>query len=434
VFRDKFDKKNWKNGTLLMKLFSEQNLSFSRESIIIYPLVLFVVLLIMIPPSSFTGVKQLFFFLLMLTITFAVFSCKKRTIPKFPFYAGIVFLSYCIVNLLLNMIFFQRDFSFSFRQMQSIGIVVVTALLLIVGIGFTNRKLLFLKSFVYANLLFNMLKILLLFLPLVGVISFADLEVIVGKIVGQSVIALHDPTSLLGRISFGNDVFTPFAAMIVIVSNRFSLRFGKKFQWLFWCVSSAAVVITFTRYIWGVYIFVVVCGLAMKDVWKTLLLLFGLTILVSALVVYSPEKSTLLIRAADSASLDMKSLQSEKMLVRTLNDFSFTLFGRGIGTYMKDFTRNSILPYSYEAQYVGFIYKIGITGTLLMLLFLLSFISNTILKTEKCKEDYFLIGTYLMWLSSGIFNPYLFIWSVSLIYVLFYLLSEETEDDLDDAF
>ena len=90
---------------------------------------------------------------------------------------------------------------------------------------------------------------------------------------------------------------------------------------------------------------------------------------------------------------------------------SHPLFGNGLGSYIKKYIRSNTLPYSYELEYLSFIYQFGIIGFGAIFLSLILIFWQLIFRVRIRKEVskpvvVMLLINFVFWLIRPILNPY----------------------------
>lgn len=107
------------------------------------------------------------------------------------------------------------------------------------------------------------------------------------------------------------------------------------------------------------------------------------------------------------------------------------LFGHGTGAYMKEYVRSHSLLYSYELEYLSFIYQFGIIGFLLI-------IGGTIFmfyrlcfdKNVNWKIKSMVLFNFLLWIAKPIFNPNFLSSNSGMIIMIIMLCSSGGENKL----
>jgi len=96
--------------------------------------------------------------------------------------------------------------------------------------------------------------------------------------------------------------------------------------------------------------------------------------------------------------------------------------GKGLGAYSNELIRSKLQPYSYELQLISFMMQLGLIGFSIFIIALLNIIFYIILyKNIHFREKLYLILSYIMWIFSSLFNPYI-ISSVSGLIISIHLI------------
>jgi hypothetical protein len=95
--------------------------------------------------------------------------------------------------------------------------------------------------------------------------------------------------------------------------------------------------------------------------------------------------------------------------------FASPFIGHGLGAYSDNLIRSIVSPYSYEQQLVSFLPKFGVLGNLVLFLYLFYFSIKLYIRQGA------VILLYLfLFVSSAIFNPYLFSSNIMIVYLFVY--------------
>ncbi|WP_237884451.1 hypothetical protein [Pseudomonas sp. PGPR40] len=279
------------------------------------------------------------------------------------------------------------------------------------------------KAIVYASFIYSVFKTLLIFSTVFGFISVRALQELIRNFIGSSVVSFWSEDAAIARISFGNDIIIPFVASFVLLFSDHKI-FSYKFTYLYIIIAMVSTSLGFTRYIWILnayilvgYIIIVKGNIKIASVSA---FLFACTYVLILNIDWLNE--IINIRSQDSTSIDMKNQQAVLLITEAQNHI---VLGNGLGGYIQTFIRSPYQPYLYEVQWAALLMQLGVVGLLVLAIGLILIIPASALTLRagavKRKEALYLIILYGLWLGSGMTNPYLFIMTSSVSYVLFYL-------------
>jgi len=178
-------------------------------------------------------------------------------------------------------------------------------------------------------------------------------------------------------------------------------------------------------------------------------LLFFILIIILLYYFFSTSKKTLLILFIVSLSfcIDWSELiglvalrfdsgyVSRSDLIRGVQNkalftewLKYLWFGGGIGFYTTECIRSKSLPYLYESQLLSFLMKFGLIGFFILFFYWFSLIHKAFSKINRLHILFF-IFMYVVYIASGMTNPYLISKVSGVIYLLFYsYLTEITKN------
>ncbi|MGA3796603.1 hypothetical protein ACPCYX_02310 [Pseudomonas fluorescens] len=279
------------------------------------------------------------------------------------------------------------------------------------------------KAIVYASFIYSVFKTLLIFSTVFGFISVRALQALIRDFIGSSVVSFWSEDAAIARISFGNDIIIPFVASFVLLFSDHKI-FSYKFTYLYIIVAMVSTSLGFTRYIWilNAYILVGYIVIVKGNIKIASVSAFLFTCAYILILNIDWLNEIINIRSQDSTSIDVKNQQAALLIAEAQNHI---VFGNGLGGYIQTFIRSPYQPYLYEVQWAALLMQLGVIGLLVLAIGLIFIVpvSALTLRTSavKSKEALYLIILYGLWLASGVTNPYLFIMTSSVSYVLFYL-------------
>ncbi|MBN3865808.1 hypothetical protein HCU66_26850 [Pseudomonas frederiksbergensis] len=279
------------------------------------------------------------------------------------------------------------------------------------------------KAIVYASFVYSVFKTLLIFSTVFGFINVRALQALIRDFIGSSVVSFWSEDAAIARISFGNDIIIPFVASFVLLFSDHKI-FSYKFTYLYIIIAMVSTSLGFTRYIWilNAYILVGYIIIVKGNIKIASVSAFLFTCAYVLILNIDWLNEIINIRSQDSTSIDMKNQQAALLITEAQNHI---VFGNGLGGYIQTFIRSPYQPYLYEVQWAALLMQLGVVGLLVLAIGLILIIPASALTLRagavKSKEALYLIILYGLWLVSGMTNPYLFIMTSSVSYVLFYL-------------
>ena len=100
------------------------------------------------------------------------------------------------------------------------------------------------------------------------------------------------------------------------------------------------------------------------------------------------------------------------------------IYGHGAGSYVKEFIRNSAAKYSYELEYLSFLYQFGVAGFLLVIAPVM-YVScrYSLVKIKDSNVRILIIVNLLIWLARPFFNPSFLSSNSAIIIVIIFAMS-----------
>jgi len=269
---------------------------------------------------------------------------------------------------------------------------------------------------------YNSIKVFLILLVPFGFFTARELIEFINQFNIIITVGFWTEDAAFSRLSFGNDILNPFLLLFFIVINKKYKFHTNKVENIFIITSFFAALFSFTRSVWVCELLVLFYKFIIID--RNYKIIFS-GIMVPSLIIsyiaieYSFILETFYIRLFDSPSLDMKALQAVALIKQFSNA---SIFGSGIGAFLPDFIRMGSLNHIYEVQLYALLMQLGIIGFSLILIFFIWII----LSNGKILINSFPIYMfYLLWILTGLTNPYLFILTSVFIYFSFYVLLKE---------
>lgn len=279
-----------------------------------------------------------------------------------------------------------------------------------------------LKTAIYANFSYCLIKVILMGLHVLHVINIWKFMNATG-LRFMSMEILGD----LGRIQTSVDIVTPYLIFFVLQSEQLGLTLSRRFKWAYFVISLLSNFLSFSRLLLFVYL------ISLLFYWLTLKLSSIIKTLVAALfcfaalvVVITPGK---VVQVVEKRLFSNDNFYSDRtrgdQISAMMNACDYDpFFGKGLGGYTPECIRDHLLPHAYEVQWVAFLMQFGIIG-LLFLFVPIAIISWKIIEPPitRLKLAFFLL--FGLWLTSGFTNPFLISLTSGIIYTLFFLAGEK---------
>ena len=100
------------------------------------------------------------------------------------------------------------------------------------------------------------------------------------------------------------------------------------------------------------------------------------------------------------------NIREEELLILSNGFWESPFIGRGLGAYIRDFIRLQSHPYSYELEYLSFLYQFGIFGfiTIVIPIIYVAY-KNSVGILHRGIAKFITLVNFLIWLLKPIFNP-----------------------------
>jgi len=274
----------------------------------------------------------------------------------------------------------------------------------------------FLKTIVYANFCYSLIKIIVVFLFLAG---FIDLEFFLEKIgVRFMSMAIYGDIT---RLQTSVDILTPFILYFVLQSRYLHVHFNPKFKYGYTLVSLLAILLSFSRFLLIAALLSLFLGWCLTDIWskfKWFVIVMIVMIAGTSWIGYDKISTIVELRFFSRSSYESDSTRTRQIDALVSEFHQYPLLGKGVGSYSEKMIRDKTILHSYEVQWVAFLMQFGLIGLSILLvpliLICLEFIT---LPFSWFKTSSLLI--FLTWLAAGFFNPFLISLSSGIMYALF---------------
>jgi len=380
--------------------------------------------------SSLIQLKLIVVLLSMIVLILRTWNIR---ISKNIFLLLMIFVSFLCLSILVGLLRAEISISLSMREAANMAFVGYVVCFFTILLRKFPKVLFDSVTLVYnCILLYSSIKVGLIALSVVGLVSTNSIIELIGGI-GANIVA-HSFGGSNGalRLQSGNDIVALFSFVLMpIVGWRIS--FSKSFKVLFSIIVGLSLVLTLARYIWLVLVFWFVFftfvdseTFHVRRNIDAALRVFFLVIIIGGMLglLYSNSNLGEIVRARlfDSSSNKNKVEQTGILLEYWTRA---PILGHGLGSYVPHYIRNSELPFLYENQVASFFVQFGVVGVCIMgflVLDLYKLLLPRSMMSIRTSKIYILISL-ILFVISGIFNPYLISLNSSLIYFLFYFVA-----------
>jgi hypothetical protein len=208
----------------------------------------------------------------------------------------------------------------------------------------------------------------------------------------------------ISRIGFPSDIFCPLAFFVFLTPRIGGVRFGRPFSFIFCSVVLAAGFITYSRYVWFLFAVAIVAAFVVQKNWKML----SVAVLIMAASFFWFNEQVGMIyqdRFLSDQTADSDAIRTEQAHALTEGFAASPFLGKGIGASAHGTIRSETRPYSYELQWLAYLMQFGIIG-MIGLLLLVAVAAKDLMMARHPGTIY--VGIFfLLWLASGLTNPYL---------------------------
>lgn len=356
----------------------------------------------------------LFFFLLMVAwaLEFVVLDKKPWLI-----FAGFVLLM--IFSLYVSMMRDASGLGISIRAFLSyVGVALcAVGLYTSYSLKLITYRQIFL-CFIFAVSCWVVIKLVVMFSPfLLGISPSAVRAYLAGSIA----IEYRTEDTMFFRISTGNDLLTTFAIYLLLFNKEYGVSLRRGWRRVLILLLSLGMLLSFTRYLWLSGLLVAIFYAYKNRVLlknsiliALILILFGVISIILELGIVDE----MFTRMGDVTSISTKREQAS-MILNEVNNYP--VLGKGIGGYVEGYVRSRYLPFQYETQLLALWMQLGSFGILLLIVTAISPVFPVMKDVYVGRLDKVTLGLsllYLLFLSSSLTNPNLFILNVALIYFI----------------
>lgn len=299
----------------------------------------------------------------------------------------------------------------------TISFVVITAYLNKEGLVPFDKLL---KTIIYANFAYSALKVIMVFLLVLG---YFDVLALMTKL-GFRFMSM-DITGKIPRFQTSMDIATPFLLFFFLKGPRAGIHWSRGFRICYLFFSACAILLSFSRLLAFVGILsVFLHGFSTRNSMAVLvrsIALLVMSVSIGVAWIGIDESYAIVEKRLYSRANYISDLVRQRQIEALLEEHEqVPLLGKGLGSYAPNVIRDSQLKYSYEVQWVAFLMQFGVVG-LLCILGAVGLIANKILSYPLTREKVCLFVLFLAWLAAGFTNPFLISLSSGILYSLFLL-------------
>lgn len=297
--------------------------------------------------------------------------------------------------------------------------VPCTALYLLQEKLITPQRIL--RTLIYANAFYCTIKVVLMVLHVMGLVNAWTIM----HETGFRYMSMHIIGDI-GRIQTSVDIATPFLVFFALQSDNLQLGFSKKFKAFYFIIAALSTFLSFSRVlIFGYGLSVILHGMTLRlasqiRFWTAFVLLS-----VVGIAAVGPDKAATVVEKRLFSHDNTQSDATRRMQIEALMNGcdENPIIGKGLGGYTLECIRDYTLPHAYEVQWMAFLMQFGILG-LTIILAPLGYLTWRLIEPplSRPKLCYFLLLG--LWLVSGFTNPFLISLTSGIIYMMFLLAGE----------
>ncbi|WP_413734312.1 O-antigen ligase family protein [Sodalis sp. RH21] len=292
------------------------------------------------------------------------------------------------------------------------------------------------KTIVYSCVFYSTIKIIITAMSVVGLLSIYVVSDFIYQSYGIKPM-LFPITDTFSRFQLANDYIVCFALFFMICKYDSFDFIGNKLKLILTYILIISVLISFSRYM----ILLLFIGLAIRVYSIRKVSLNGIlsVLVILSIVIFGYLSNMESINEAISlrfssdandVSDQTRSIQID-CLYKAFENRPLLGYG-GLGDYSRQCPGPRDAEFSYEVQYLGFLFRFGFLQTIFIALLYFSQFSIAKSGTFVKKGNIPSLIAFLCWMMIGFFNPYLVSGYASVIMVLCVCLTgkKETESDI----
>ena len=254
-------------------------------------------------------------------------------------------------------------------------------------------------------------------------------------ILSAEVMTLQIPfgSVMLCRISTSNDLipFTLLGFDLIFRKRNYLSRFITLLVAFFFSL------IIYSRLFFLQFVVILLCFMfysfqeygRKKSMFIRLFLIVILSLTIIVVVLYQNDNIYTTIQSYINSRFDSAAVSASDSIRHTQFGYLFNgfeehpLLGNGFGSYVKGYIRSKNSIFSYELEYLSFLYQFGIIGFLLIIIGVMVVAYSFMVADENFKKyKFFLIVNFGLWVLKPLFNPYMFSSISAMVIIETYLL------------
>jgi hypothetical protein len=229
------------------------------------------------------------------------------------------------------------------------------------------------------------------------------------------------------RIFIVNDAVVVFALYLVLSGRVFHSGNGVRWSWLILLLLILSIVLSYSRVLWAVALGLSLLGIfESENIRARLARLVHLSIaFVLAIFILTQFlgdiTQPLVSRYAGEATIGSDNVRLQQIDYLWAGFSEKYYFGWGLGSYLHDYIRSDTTAFSYEVQWMAYLYQFGIVGVLLQLsaMLLVPFLGAN---SGTSRRWWFAAAAYLAWLMMPFTNSYFGNTTAGLVFAMFAML------------
>jgi len=395
----------------------------------------FIFLIILLPAGNLFGVNVKIISMITLIITFLICVCKKNIINlvsvKLIMFL-IVGAFFIIVNYFLaTPVAISKGYANTEMMLFSSYILSTVIILVAISEKIITKQLIR-SSIIFYCAIYSTIKIIFIVMSIIGVISLYDVSMYIYSTWGIKPM-LFPITDTLSRFQLANDYIVCFSLFFMVCSKNTLAQYSNTRYFLYIMIIALSVLISFSRYM-ILLMFVAMIIRIFHSNRKDKLVIWSIIIGLFLLCIYITN-SELIGNVVDlrfSSDANESSDASRTMQVDCLfREFSQSpLLGHGgLGDYSLNCPGPTDAEFSYEVQYLGYLYRFGLFQTILILIIIISLFVVFLRGNVFSRNNLAPSVAFFSWMLIGFFNPYLVSAYASVIIILCVSFLPEMRND-----
>lgn len=294
-------------------------------------------------------------------------------------------------------------------------LIVILLVLLYVREYTLDDKLNRVKKILYSTaIIYVLFKILLEILYVTKIIDYAQIMYVFKDILNSQITSF--PFDFFGiifcRLQTSNDsIPLVFLSYFLICENRPLFH-----KIVVIVVSLIFSMIVYSRVIFFQIFIIIIIGIIKeielkkkikkKSIAFALILAFAIFILIENIQISFQMGELLSMRFSGTLVAFSDNIREDELLILSNGFWESPFIGRGLGAYIRGFIRLQLHPYSYELEYLSFLYQFGIFGFIAIVIPIIYVAyKNSVGILHRGIAKFITLVNFLIWLLKPIFNP-----------------------------